>query len=105
MSGSDQMKFRRWSAQQRLVVLTFDTIEAANKWDAAPETITPLMVTPIDFDAPTLRLLETCRDVIDEWDDVAPTNLDKLAFHVNRMRRDVFNLRQSRHPALTVVKP
>jgi len=33
VSGTDQLIHRRWSARQRIVVLTFDTIEGAEAWD------------------------------------------------------------------------
>ena len=38
MSGTDQMR-RRWSARQRVVVLTFNDVKEAEAWDAAGQPI------------------------------------------------------------------
>lgn len=103
MSGADQMRDRRWSARQRLVVLTFGTPEDAAMWDVSPRDVEPLMTTPIDFDAPTIALMETCGSVIDEWQQATFSTV-RLDDRIERMRGALFALHQSRR-RLSVVKP
>lgn len=89
----------RWSARQRLVVLTFDTIESAIEWDAHPADVKPWLTMPLEWDVPTMALLTAARDVIDEWHDFVPYGPTAPAARVDalveRLRTAVHDLSQS----------
>lgn len=104
MSGADQMSSRRWSTRQRLVVLTFETNQAADRFDLSGNIVPMSLVGSFDvhqLDADGLvALMEACRDVIDSWDDIAERATARLhatthAQFVERLRRVLFDVRQA----------
>jgi hypothetical protein len=75
-----------WSTRQQLVVVTSDEPDAAATW-------------PDHLD----RLMESVRDVLDEWRDTGPypeqPELAPFDATIERMRRALFALRQYEVPS------
>lgn len=71
---------RRFSTRQRMIVLTFDSADAAASWDEGVD----------DF-------MAAARDVIDAWDDWwdLEDGMARMDHHVGQLRRALFSVRQS----------
>lgn len=92
---------RRWSARQRLVVLTFDTPKQADAFDRGGLIPVDALVSGFDLERVAERLLldlmHACRDVIDAHDE-QPHNVDgvrRVTERIEAMRRALFDLRQA----------
>ena len=102
MSGADQMRDRRWSTRQRLVVLTFDTKEQAHTFDLLNGP--PITSDHGGFDIKLVDsalldvLLWEVRQLLDQWDDgenrIGGQDWDRLEESVTRVRASLFELRQ-----------
>lgn len=75
MRGPNQRSY--WSTRQRLVVVTGDNEQSADSW-------------PDRLDA----LMESARDVLDEWGDGDGVDLDALSNRMEQLRRTLWSLRQ-----------